>query len=137
MFNIYLSCYIPPLETILPSYVKETYNVAQEIKAYLIDWNKMDGFPSITLYAPAYYFGFVMPAWELGYIDETAFRNISDVLIKGADLMISYGSYETDNMKEDVRIARINGIPIYFMQQINKPTIESLRFTIKLLLKSK
>lgn len=111
-------------------------NIGEQLKAYLIDWEKMDGFPKMELYVPADHDEFVFIAYSNGYITETEVLDVDCKIIDKCSLLIVYGDYLSSGMQVEFEHATKKGIPIYKMPTLSDLSIEALRFAIHLILKS-
>ena len=110
--------------------------VGTEIKAYLIDWEKMDGFPKTELYVPADHDEFVQIAFDKEYINEKQILDVDCDIIKTCNLLLACGDYiQSRGMKVEIQYAKDNGVPVYFMPTISDSIIKALKYTLKLILK--
>lgn len=142
VFKIYLSHYIRGSKGInatkedIETNIYKFISVGIEIKAYLIDWEKMDGFPKMELYVPADHDEFIQIAFDKKYINEEQILDVDCNIINKCNLLIACGNYtQSRGMKIEVQYAENNGIPIYYMPLILEETIKQLKFTIRLILK--
>jgi len=110
--------------------------VGEQLKAYFIDWEKMDGFPKIYLYVPGEHDEFVQIAYKQGYLTETEVLTTDCQIISRCQLVIMYGNYHSKGMRVEGEFAAKEGIPIYQMPIFNNITVEALKFCIHLLLTS-
>ena len=109
--------------------------VGTEIKAYLIDWEKMDGFPKMELYVPADHDEFVQIAFDKEYINEKQILDVDCDIINTCSLLIACGCHtQSRGMQVEIQYAKDNGIPVYYMPAISDSTIGSLKYTLKLIL---
>jgi len=122
-------------------------NIGTEIYAYLIDWEKMDGFPKSRLYVPADHEVFIHSAYKSGFITKQQIQNINCEIIKTCDLLISFGNcmkWTNDNdsiiegykLSGELEYAKQEKIPIYSMPDLNPMAIDALKLAIKLILKA-
>ena len=115
--------------------LKKYIGVGTEIKAYLIDWEKMDGFPKMDLYVPADHDEFVQIAFDKNYINEEQILDVDCEIINSCSLLIACGDYtQSRGMQVEIQYAGDKGIPIYYMPLISKDEIKSLKYSIKLIL---
>ena len=111
--------------------------IGEQIRAYFLDWEKMDGFPKIDLYVPADHDEFVQIAHSKKYLDEKQILDVDCGIINACDLVIAYGNVAASRgMQVEVKHATLNGIAIYSMPSLSNTSIQALKFAIHLLLKS-
>jgi len=141
IFRIYMSHWIrgPKGEQATKKDIEENIDkhilIGTEIKAYLIDWEKMDGLPKCDLYIPAEHDEFVQIAYDKKYLDEHKILDVDCEIIEKCNLLIAFGDPSLSRgMQIEMEYAASNGIPIYFMPTLSEDTIHTLNFTIKLLL---
>lgn len=121
------------IEANLIKYVR----VGTKIKAYLIDWEKMDGFPKMDLYVPAEHDEFVQIAYNKKYINEEQVLDVDCTIIDSCSLLIACGDYtQSRGMQVEIQYASEHGIPIYYMPLESKDEIKSLKYSIKLILEN-
>lgn len=109
--------------------------IGTEIKAYLIDWEKMDGLPRCDLYIPAEHDEFVQIAFDKKYLDEKKILDVDCEIIERCNLVIAFGDpLDSRGMQIELDYAANNGIPIFFMPTLDANTIHTLNYTIKLIL---
>jgi hypothetical protein len=113
--------------------IKRSTNIGEEIKAYLIDWEKMDGLPRSHLYVPAEHELFVRIAKKNKFITNTQMLAVNCEIVKRCHLLILYGGYNTtySNILTEVKTAKANGIAIYTMPDLSCESMQALRFTLK------
>lgn len=122
-------------------------NIGTEIYAYLIDWEKMDGFPKFRLYVPADHEIFINSAYKSGFITKEQIQSINCEIIKTCDLLISFGNsmrwtgdsgsiIEGHKFSEELEYAKQEKIPIYTMPDLTPMAIDALKLAIKLIIKS-
>ena len=110
--------------------------IGTEIKAYLIDWEKMDGFPKFYLYVPADHEEFVFNARKMKYINVPKILDIDCAIVRSCDLVIACGDHlQSKGMQVEIDHASKMGIPVYFMPVYSLETIRLLKHSIKLILK--
>ena len=109
--------------------------IGVEIKAYLLDWEKMDRFPRSDLYVPADHDEFVQIAWHKEYLNEKQVLEVDCDIISRCDLVIIYGNYVSRGMKIELDFAQDNGIAVFKMPSVSEMSIEGLRLIIYLILK--
>lgn len=108
--------------------------IGEEIKAYLLDWEKMDGYPKCDLYVPAEHDEFVQIAFDKKYIDETQILDTDCEIIRRCNLVIAYGDpLRSRGMKVEIDYATEHDVTVLFMPNLSPDTIHTLKFTIKLL----
>lgn len=143
IFKIYLSHSIRGVRGInatheeIKANLKKYIAVGTEIKAYLIDWEKllMCGFPKMELYVPADHDEFVQIAFDKDYINEKQILDVDCDIINTCSLLIACGDHtQSRGMKVEIQHAKDKGIPIYYMPTISDSTIRSLKYTLKLIL---
>ena len=108
--------------------LKKYIAVGTEIKAYLIDWEKQDGFPKMELYIPADHDEFVQIAFDKEYINEEQILDVDCDIIEGCSLLIACGDHtQSRGMKVEIQYAVDNRIPIYYMPAFSDATIRTLK----------
>jgi len=142
LFRIYLSHMIrgPKGLDATEKEIQENINIhiviGTEIKAYLIDWEKMDGLPKTSLYVPAEHDEFVQLAYNKKYIDEAQILDIDCDIIDKCNLLVAFGNpNHSRGMQVEIQHAVDNEIPIYHMPSMSIVAIKSLNFAIKLILR--
>ena len=109
--------------------------IGTEIKAYLIDWEKMDGFPKMDLYVPADHDEFVQIAFDKNYIDERQILDVDKEIINSCSLLIACGDHtQSRGMTVELEYARHKEIPIYFMPMFSAGVIAPLKHSLRLIL---
>ncbi len=119
--------------------VTKTYiNIGTQIKAYLIDWEKMDGLPKCDIYVPAEHEKFIHCAYTNGLLSEVHIIATNCEIINGCDLLILFGGFKLkDNaVIQEVVYAREKGVAIYTMPDLSPTAINALKFAIICILKS-
>lgn len=112
-------------------------HVGEEIRAYLIDWEKMDGFPKMELYLPAEHEEFIRYAYLLNYLTTEELLNINCKIIEKCHLLILFEYFKlTPEMECEMIHARKHGLPVFNMPSLSNASIQSLQYTINLILKS-
>lgn len=115
--------------------LKKYISIGTEIQAYLIDWEKMDGFPKMDLYVPAEHDEFVQIAYDKEYINEEHILDVDCTIINDCSLLIACGDYtQSRGMTVEIQHAEDKGIPIYYMPAHSEATIKLLKHSIKLIL---
>jgi hypothetical protein len=109
--------------------------IGTEIKAYLIDWEKMDEFPKMDLYIPAEHDEFVQIAFDKEYVSEEQILDVDCTIIDQCKLVIALGDHsKSRGMKIELDYAENNSIVILYMPELTPETIKTLKFSLKLLL---
>jgi dTDP-4-amino-4,6-dideoxygalactose transaminase len=120
------------LQTRLRQYI----NIGTEIKAYLLDWEKMDNFPKITLYIPAEHDTFVQLAYLHKFLTQKQIYFINCNIMHLCNLFIQFGNEEDDRRTyREFEWAKENEIPIFFMPDLSEEAIASLKCAIKQVLR--
>lgn len=137
-FLIYLSY---PLDrnnsTTFYAGIKDSINTGIEIRAYLIDWEKMDGLPRSHLYIPAEHELFTQTAYKNKFLTSTQILATNyDIIKHYADLIVLFGDYNPryENIVAEIGAAKKAQVPIYTMPNLSDNAIDALRFTIKVIL---
>ena len=113
--------------------------IGEQLRAYFLDWEKMDNYPPIELYVPADHDEFVQIAYKNKYITEEQILDVDCKIIDTCNLVISWGHPKetgSGGMKIEWDYACRNGINIYTMTEIDNLQIEALQFVIHLIIKS-
>lgn len=141
LFRIYLSHFVRGANRDEATTKEIEINIAKyiaigtEIKAYLIDWEKMDGFPKMELYVPAEHAEFVEAAKDKKYLAEKQILDVDCEIIDKCSLLIACGDYaQSRGMTIEIQHAEGRGIPIYYMPTHSEATIKLLKHSIKLIL---
>lgn len=121
-------------------------NIGTEIYAYLLDWEKMDGFPKFRLYVPADHEVFINSAYKSGFISKEEITSINCKIIEKCDLLILFGehvsgeliaAYHKDGRKdEELDYAKQQKIPVYTMPSLDSVAIQALKLAIKFIIRS-
>jgi len=138
-FNIYLLYPINRDDKKGLSHLLRTcIDIGEEIRAYLIDWEKMDGLPRANLYVPADHEIFVQCAYNNNFLTKENINFIDCEIIKLCDLLILLGSYNPleKDVVEKVECTKEAEIPIYTMPDLSPAAISALKLAIKLIVKS-
>ena len=115
--------------------IQEHIKVGEEMRAYLIDWEKMEGFPKSYLYVPADHDEFVQIAYKRKYINEEQILDTDCAIIERSNMLIAYGNFTVSRgMKVEINYASDKGIPILYLPKLSVDTMNTLKLTIKLLL---
>ena len=111
--------------------------IGEQIKAYFLDWEKMDGFPKIYLYVPADHEEFIFNSRKMNFMGVDKILKVDCKIIDTCDLVIAYGNVGlSGGMQVEVKHATLNGIAIYSMPSLSDTSIQALKFAIHLLLKA-
>lgn len=132
-FDIYLS--YPFNREDRDNFSRELHRYASigvEIAAYLIDWEKLHGYPKLGLYVPADYELFINCAYRHGLITQTEIDFIHHEIIKLCILLISFGDKP---VLADIEIAKQNQTAIYTMPNFSPAAIDALKQSIEYILK--
>ena len=141
VYRIYMSHWIRGPKGIHATYkdirdnLDKNIAIGTEIKAYLLDWEKMDGFPKIDLYIPAEHDEFVQIAFDKKYVSEEQILDVDCTIIDKCQLVIALGDHsKSRGMKIELDYATENGVAILYMPDLTPETIRTLKFTLELLL---
>ena len=148
LFNIYL---LYPIDRddegnfykLLQNYI----NIGTEIYAYLLDWEKMDGFPKFRLYVPADHDVFIHSAYKSGFLTKEQILSINYKIIENCDLLVSFGHcmkwvgtdgsiIEGYKPSKELEYTTQKKIPIYTMPDLSPLAIDALKLAIKLIIRS-
>lgn len=139
-FNIYLSTpFNRTATTSVASRLRYWIDIGTEIQAYLLDWEKMDGFPKMNLYVPAEHETFIQLAYLQKFLTLKQINFINCNIIHLCNLFLTYGHADTQAIrygKTELDWATDNGVPHYHMPDLSSPSLEALKLSIKLVLKS-
>lgn len=117
----------------MPDYHK----LGELIRAYLIDWEKMDGMPKVNLYVPYEHKPIIDICIDEKFLTEKDIMYIDSKIISEMDILVVFGSEFDGYQINTMKCAKERGIPIFSMPQYDKMCIDSLGFTIKLVMKTK
>lgn len=110
--------------------------IGEEIKAYLIDWEKMDGLPKSYLYVPADHEEFVFNARIMKYVTVPEILKVDCAIVHTCSLLIAFGDHtQSGGMQVEIEYAKDEEIPIYFMPNLQSYSIKALKYVIKQILK--
>lgn len=110
-------------------------NIGIELQSYLIDWEKMDGLPKSYLYVPADHELFIHRAYKDGMLTKEQVSSINCKIIEECNLLICFGN-NVDNLVEEIRFAKEQGIAIYSMPDLSPIAIDALRLAIIFIIKA-
>jgi len=117
---------------------KNYINIGTQIKAYLIDWEKMDGLPKCNIYIPAEHEVFIHCAYTNEFLSEEQITTVNCEIIDNCDLFVLFGGFKpTDNVAiQEAIYARNKGVAVYTMPDLSPDAINALKFAIICILKS-
>lgn len=96
----------------------------------------MDSFVKCSLYVPAEHSEFVELASNKKYLDETEILSIDCDIIDRCNLLIAFGDYSLSRgMQVEIEFAIQNKTPVFYMSELNRNIIESLKFAIQIVMK--
>lgn len=139
-FNIYLA--YPTYrgdEDIHYKMTKRYCNIGTEIRAYLLDWEKMDGLPKCNMYNPADHELFVDTAHFMELLSGRDILTVNRDIIGRCDLVILYGNTDRcvkGTLLEEVKHAKISKIPIFTLPDLSPIVIDTLKLAITIITKS-
>ena len=138
-FNIYLSY---PVErdnkAMFFTQLQDYTNIGIEIRAWLLDWEKMDSYPSMTLYIPSEHEPFVHTCYLSRLLSKQDISYINNKIVSACKLLILFGDtcfMHSDNTKSEIECAQKNDVAIYTMPDLSPIAIDALKFTIKTIIK--
>jgi len=122
-------------------------NIGIELQAYLIDWEKMDGFPKSYLYVPADHELFIQRAYKDGLLTKEQISNINCKIIEECNLLISFGNglkctgadgsvIEGYTYSEEIECAKQEEVAIYTMPDLTPIALDALKLAIKFIIKA-
>lgn len=107
--------------------------ISKELKAYFIDWYKMDGYPEIQLHVPAEHEVFVHRAYKMGFMTITEILAVDCAIIDTCDLLLVYGDYLSNGMKVEIEYADKNKIPILNFCRLMPVVVDSVKTIIDMI----
>lgn len=107
--------------------------VGTQLKSYLLDWEKMDGFPKLDLYIPGEHDEFVQIAWRKKLLTIPEILDVDCAILDRCRLIILYGDYISGGMKVELEHAKKNAINIFSMPSLSDLSVDSLKFAVKLI----
>jgi len=141
LFRIYLSHHVRGSSGLdatvyeIETNIKRHRAIGTEIQAYLIDWEKMEGFPKAELYVPAAHAEFVELAYQRHYLNEAQLLDVDCAIVERCNLLIAYDNPNLSRgMQVEIKHALENGVPVYNMPNMDRSSIDGLRFTMALIL---
>jgi len=115
-------------------------DIGTEIKAWLIDWEKMYGLPKSYLYVPAEQELFIHRAYTANFLTEKQIAYINSKIIESSDLLILFSNYNPEkassNILAEAKAAKEYKVPIYTMPDLSDIAISALKFAIKTIIKA-
>jgi hypothetical protein len=100
---------------------------ADEIRSYLLDWKRMDGFIDVEVYVPGEHDEFVQLAYKAGYLDETQILDIDCMILDTCDLIMLAGDYLSFGMRRELEHAQAHNIPAVGFEEVNPKVMMDLR----------
>ena len=110
-------------------------NIGIEIYAYLLDWEKMEGYPKFRLYVPADHEVFIHSAYKSKFINKKQITSINCKIIEKCDLLILFDKRGFD-INEELSYAKQEKIPIYTMPNLSPIAIDALKLAIKFIIRA-
>ena len=138
-FNIYLAYPTYRGSDIVHYKMTKRYcNIGSEIRAYLWDWEKMDGLPKCKLYNPADHELFIDTAHDMEMLSDKDIFQVNCAIIQRCDLVILFGNCERTkgSLLEEVKYAKSSRIPIYTMPDLSPTVMQTLKLAITIIIKS-
>ena len=99
----------------------------QEMKAYFLDWERMEGFPKVDLYVPAEHDEVLSFIYHKGWITIKQLLEADCALLEKCDLLIVLGTQISKGMKVEIDYAQTHNIPIYMIGYVDKDTMGALK----------
>ena len=107
--------------------LQKAIKAGQEIKAYLLDWERMEGFPSVDLYVPAEHDEVLSYIYHQSWITIEQLLEADCAILDRCDLLIILGTQISSGMKVEVDYAQTHNIPIYMIGYVDKDTMGALK----------
>lgn len=118
--------------------LQDYINTGTEIYAYLLDWEKMDGFPKFRLYVPADHEIFINSAYKSGFLTREQISSINYKIIETCDLLISFGKQTVGlDVDGELDYATQEEVAIYNMPNLSLIAIDALKLAIRFIIRSK
>lgn len=138
IFNIYLAYPTCRDDSNFYRAIKNYTMIGTEIKAYLIDWEKMDGLPKINLYVPAEHELFIQQAYLDNVLTSKQILSINHKIILACNLVVVFGNFKTNNkdLLSLVQYARKNKVAVYTMPGLSLDVINTLKLAIMTIIKA-
>lgn len=110
-------------------------NLAEELRAYLLDWQRMYGLPSTYLYVPAEHDEFVTIAYKDKILTEKEILDVDKKILSGCDLMLMFGNYISSGMEVELEHSCKEQIPVFKFSKLSPAVANELYNTLVLLTK--
>lgn len=139
IFNIYFSCPVLPIvdDDVTEENIRICLEAATEIQAYLIDWEKMDGFPKMKLFTSLHSQKFIQKAYDLGCLTKKNIEYINTNVLRQCDMVVLFTDcYYHAATKAEMDCAKKYNMPLYVMPNISEYSIKSLKLAISLIIKA-
>ena len=106
---------------------KKAIKAGQEIRAYLLDWERMEGFPSVNLYVPAEHDEALAYLWRRGWVTIDHLLAADCAILDKCDLLIVLGVPISRGMAIEIEYAKNHNIPIYMIAYVGRDTMGALK----------
>lgn len=133
IFNIYMSHTIRGKKGLLATKkevdtnIRKALWVGEQIKAYLLDWEKMDGLPRSNLYIPGEHDEFVQIVYKKKWLSEEQILAADCEIIDQCNMLIAYGDYHSRGMEVEIAHAAKKEIPVYIMPNLSDAVVQHLK----------
>jgi len=108
---------------------QKAIQVGKQIQAYLLDWEKLDGFPAGSIYVPAEHDEALRIALDKGFLTVDQILEIDCEIVGRCDLLLAYGPISS-GMKAEIQYAQKHNIPILFFDAWDAQVSRSLKYVL-------
>ena len=108
---------------------QKAIRVGKQIQAYLLDWEKLDGFPAGSIYVPAEHDEALRIAFDKGFLTVDQILEIDCEIVSRCDLLLAYGPLSS-GMKAEIKCAQQHNIPILFFDAWDAQVSRSLKYVL-------
>jgi len=105
---------------------KRAHDVAEQLRAYFLDWQRMDGFVPIEIYVPGENDEFIIHAYRRGYLTEDQILDCDCDIISTCDMVLALGDYTSNGMKVEIDFATAEDIPVFRFSRVQKTVVRNL-----------
>ncbi len=107
--------------------LQRAIKAGQGIRAYLLDWERMEGFPTVDLYIPAEHDELLYYLFCRGWITIEQLLEADCAILDKCDLLIVLGTQISKGMSVEMEYAKDHNIPIYMIGYVDKDTMGALK----------
>jgi len=114
---------------------QKAIDTANKLRAYFLDWHRMDGLPEVELYVPAENDEFVLNAHRRGYLNEEQILACDGDIIDTCQAVLAMGNpRHSAGMQWEIAHATATDKPVFQFNSVTPTAIKNLRYVIDTLL---